>query len=74
MEIRRVLAALAQETRPALFRLLVPTRASGLAVDDDRLLAAMALHPLPVNRPIVCTAKGVRLCRPGRSTRRMARF
>ncbi len=35
-----------------------------LSVDDDTLLAAMAEHPILVNRPIVCSARGVRLCRP----------
>ncbi len=35
-----------------------------LAVDDETLLAAMIAHPVQVNRPIVCTAKGVKLCRP----------
>lgn len=33
-------------------------------VSDDMLLAAMAEHPILVNRPIVVTPKGVRLCRP----------
>ena len=33
-------------------------------VDDDTLLDAMLEHPVLVNRPIVCTPKGVRLCRP----------
>jgi arsenate reductase (glutaredoxin) len=33
-------------------------------VDDETLLAAMIEHPELVNRPIVCTPKGVRLCRP----------
>jgi arsenate reductase len=33
-------------------------------VDDETLLAAMVEHPILVNRPIVCTSKGVRLCRP----------
>ena len=31
---------------------------------DDQLLDAMVAHPILVNRPIVCTPKGVRLCRP----------
>jgi arsenate reductase len=33
-------------------------------VDDDTLLAAMAMHPILLNRPIVTTPKGTRLCRP----------
>lgn len=33
-------------------------------VSDETLLAAMVTHPVLVNRPIVCSAKGVRLCRP----------
>lgn len=34
------------------------------AVSDDALLDAMVTHPILVNRPIVCTPKGVALCRP----------
>ncbi len=34
------------------------------SVDDETLLKAMVEHPILVNRPIVCTSKGVRLCRP----------
>ena len=34
------------------------------AVSDDALLDAMVAHPILVNRPIVCTPKGVKLCRP----------
>ena len=34
------------------------------SVEDDAILDAMIRHPVLVNRPIVCTAKGVRLCRP----------
>lgn len=30
---------------------------------DQMLIAAMAVHPILVNRPIVVTEKGVRLCR-----------
>jgi arsenate reductase (glutaredoxin) len=31
---------------------------------DDELLDVMLAHPILINRPIVVTAKGVRLCRP----------
>ena len=34
------------------------------SVTDDAILAAMLEHPILVNRPIVCTPRGVRLCRP----------
>ncbi len=34
------------------------------AVTDDRLLDAMMAHPILINRPIVVTPLGVRLCRP----------
>jgi arsenate reductase len=33
-------------------------------VTDDRLLDAMVEHPILINRPIVVTPLGVRLCRP----------
>ena len=35
-----------------------------LEVSDDRLIEAMLAHPILVNRPLVATPKGVRLCRP----------
>lgn len=44
-----------------------PAEALGLtdpAVNDDALLDAMVAHPVLVNRPIVASPKGVRLCRP----------
>ena len=34
------------------------------ALTDDQLLDAMMAHPILINRPIVETPKGVRLCRP----------
>lgn len=34
------------------------------SVDDEALLRAMVEHPVLVNRPIVCCAAGVALCRP----------
>ena len=33
-------------------------------VSDDRILDAMVEHPILINRPLVETPKGVRLCRP----------
>jgi len=33
-------------------------------VTDDEILDAMIAHPILINRPIVETDKGVRLCRP----------
>ncbi|WP_207183441.1 arsenate reductase (glutaredoxin) [Methylobacterium indicum] len=34
------------------------------ALSDDRLLDAVAAHPVLLNRPLVASPKGVRLCRP----------
>lgn len=33
-------------------------------VSEDRILDAMIEHPILINRPLVETDKGVRLCRP----------
>jgi arsenate reductase (glutaredoxin) len=37
---------------------------SDLAVTDDALLDAIEKHPVLLNRPIVVSAKGAKLCRP----------
>lgn len=53
--------------RTALRETKSPAEELGLldpSVSDDTLLDAMIAHPILVNRPIVCTRKGVRLCRP----------
>lgn len=34
------------------------------AVTDDAVIEAMVAHPILVNRPLVVTPKGTRLCRP----------
>lgn len=34
------------------------------SLDDDRLIDAMMAHPVLINRPLVVTPLGVRLCRP----------
>lgn len=35
-----------------------------LALSDERLLDVMLVHPILINRPIVVTPLGTRLCRP----------
>lgn len=53
--------------RDVLRRNGTPYDALGLgdpALTDDRLLDAMMAHPILINRPIVVTPLGVRLCRP----------
>lgn len=37
---------------------------NNLSLTDDQLLDAMLAHPILINRPIVETPKGTRLCRP----------
>ena len=34
------------------------------ALTDEQLLDAIKVHPILINRPLVVTSKGVRLCRP----------
>ena len=42
-----------------------PAEALGLLdADGDAILDAMALEPMLIERPLVATDKGVRLCRP----------
>lgn len=53
--------------RTALRTTKSPAEKLGLldpSVSNDKLLAAMLECPVLVNRPIVCSPKGVRLCRP----------
>lgn len=53
--------------RTALRTTKSPAEELGLtdpSVPDDVLLEAMIEHPVLVNRPIVCSPKGVALCRP----------
>lgn len=60
-------AAAGLTPRTALRETKSPAAELGLLVPnvgDETILAAMIEHPILVNRPIVCTAKGVRLCRP----------
>lgn len=60
-------AAAGLTPRTALRTTKSPAAELGLlddSVPDERILEAMIAHPVLVNRPIVCTRQGVRLCRP----------
>jgi arsenate reductase len=53
--------------REALRETKSPAQDLGLldpGVDDETIISAMIQHPVLVNRPIVATPKGVKLCRP----------
>lgn len=66
-QLEGLFAAAGLTPREALRTSKSPAEELGLldpAVDEETLLAAMVAHPVLVNRPIVCTAKGVKLCRP----------
>lgn len=60
-------AAAGLTPRTALRETKSPAKELGLlepSVSDEKLLDAMAAEPILVNRPIVCTRLGTRLCRP----------
>ena len=41
------------------------------ALTDEQLLDAMMAHPILINRPIVVTPRGVKLCRPSETVREL---
>jgi arsenate reductase (glutaredoxin) len=66
-QLLALFAAAGLSPRDALRETKSPAKDLGLleeGVSDDMIFAQMLLHPVLVNRPIVCTAKGVKLCRP----------
>jgi len=66
-QLLALFAAAGLTARQALRETKSPAAELGLldpAVGDDALIAAMIEHPVLVNRPIVATPKGVKLCRP----------
>lgn len=66
-ELVRLIARMGIPVRHVLRRNGTPHDALGLdnpALTDDQLLDAMMAHPILINRPIVVTPLGVRLCRP----------
>ena len=66
-ELRQLIAAMAIPVRALLRKNVEPYDALGLAEDrftDDQLIDFMLQHPILINRPIVVTPQGTRLCRP----------
>jgi arsenate reductase (glutaredoxin) len=66
-QLLALFAAAGLTPRAALRETKSPAQALGLLAADvtgEQLIAAMLAHPVLVNRPIVATPRGVRLCRP----------
>ena len=62
-----LIAAMGGDARALIREKGTPYQELGLANPDlsqDALIEAMLQHPILINRPIVVTAKGVKLCRP----------
>jgi arsenate reductase (glutaredoxin) len=62
-----LIAAMGMPVRELLRKNVPPYEALGLAEDsfsDDELVDAMLAHPILINRPIVITPLGTKLCRP----------
>ena len=65
--LRQLIARMGIPTRALLREKGTPFHEMGLDnpdLSDDALLDAMIAHPILINRPIVVTPNGVRLCRP----------
>jgi arsenate reductase (glutaredoxin) len=66
-DIRSVLKAMGMKPRALLRRKGTPYEELGLdypKLSDAALIAAMHEHPILIERPVVQTEKGARLCRP----------
>lgn len=67
LQLETVVAASGGSVRDIMRTKGTPAEDLGLthpATGDDAILAAMVEHPILVNRPIVVTPKGTKLCRP----------
>lgn len=66
-QLERLIADLGMPVRELLRQKGTPYAELGLddpQLDDATLITAMLQHPILINRPIVVTALGTRLCRP----------
>jgi arsenate reductase len=66
-KLKELIKAMGISPRALLRRKGTPYDELGLddaSLTDDQLIDAMAEHPILINRPIVVTPRGVRLCRP----------
>ncbi len=66
-KLKELIAAMRIPVRALLREKGTPYKELGLddpKWTDDQLLDFMMAHPILINRPIVVTPKGVRLCRP----------
>ena len=66
-QMQALLAAMGMKPRDILRRSGTPYDELGLddpALTDDQILDALGAHPILMQRPIVASDKGVRLCRP----------
>lgn len=69
-QLTRLLGAMEATPRDILRASGTPAETLGLldpTVRDEAIVDAMLEHPILVNRPIVVTPKGTRLCRPSES-------
>ena len=65
--LQQLIARLGISVREAVREKAAPYAELGLgnpALTDEELLDAMMAHPILINRPIVVTPKGVKICRP----------
>ncbi|HTT03131.1 MAG TPA: arsenate reductase (glutaredoxin) [Steroidobacteraceae bacterium] len=70
--LKQLLARMGLRPRALLREKGTPYAELGLAAEhwtDDQLLDQMLAHPILINRPIVVTARGVRLWRPSEVVR-----
>jgi arsenate reductase (glutaredoxin) len=71
-ELVSLISRMGISVRDLLRRKGTPYDALGLddpALTDDQLVDTMMAHPILINRPIVVTPLGVKLCRPSETVR-----